>query len=130
MEYDIYMPKLKRIKRQWVYFVLFIILFIMVLGLNSRLSEYFRLSSQQDEMEERINGLISTQIALDTQIAYAESDKAAEEWARTYERKVLPGDQVIIPLPQGTITPEVNYLTTPTPLNFENWQIWWDLFCE
>ena len=102
----------------------------MVLGLNSRLSEYFRLSSQQDEMEERINGLISTQIALDTQIAYAESDKAAEEWARTYERKVLPGDQVIIPLPQGTITPEVNYLTTPTPLNFENWQIWWDLFFE
>ena len=124
------MPKLKRIKRQWVYIVLLLILFIMVLGLNSRLSEYFRLSSQKDEMDERIIGLKSTQVALETQIAYANSDKAVEEWARTYERKVLPGDQVIIPLPLGNITPEVNYLATPNPVNMENWQIWWDLFFE
>jgi cell division protein FtsB len=130
LRYHIIMPKLEQIKRQWVYFVLFLILFIMVLGLNSRLSEYFRLSSQKEQMEERINGLLSTQIAFETQIAYAESDKAVEEWARTYERKVLPGDQVIIPLPEGTITPEVNYLSTPFPVNMENWQIWWDLFFE
>ena len=120
------MPKLKRIKRQWVYIVLLLILFIMVLGLNSRLSEYFRLSSQKDEMDERIIGLKP----LETQIAYADSDKAVEEWARTYERKVLPGDQVIIPLPLGNITPEVNYLATPNPADLENWQIWWGLFFE
>ena len=122
------MPKLKRIKRQWVYFVLFIILFIMVLGLNSRLSEYLRLSSQKKEMDEKLIRLKSTQIALETQIAYADSDKAVEEWARTYERKALPGDQVIIPLPLGSINPEVNYLATPNPVIMENWQIWWDLF--
>jgi cell division protein FtsB len=124
------MPKLKRIKRQWVYFGLLLILFIMVLGLNSRLSEYFRLSSQKDEMDERIIKLKSTQIALETQIAYADSNKAVEEWARTYERKVLPGDHVIVPLPLGNVTPEVNYLATPNPANIENWQIWWDLFFE
>ncbi len=124
------MPKLKRIKRQWVYIVLLFILFIMVLGLNSRLSEYLRLSSQKDEMDERIIRLESTRIALETQIAYADSDKSVEEWARTYERKVLPGDQVIIPLPLGDITQEVNYLATPNPGNLENWQIWWDLFFE
>jgi len=124
------MPKLKRIKRQWVYVVLLLILFIMILGLNSRLSEYLRLSSQKGEMDERIIRLKSTQIALETQIAYADSDKAVEEWARTYERKILPGDQVIIPLPQGDITPEVNYLATPNPVNMENWQIWRDLFFE
>ena len=124
------MPKLTRIKRQWVYVVLLLILFIMVLGLNSRLSEYFRLSSQKDEMDERIIGLKSTQVALETQIAYADSAKAVEEWARTYERKVLPGDHVIIPLPLGNVTPEVNYLATPNTVNMENWQIWWDLFFE
>ena len=124
------MPKLKRIKRQWIYIVLLFILFIMVLGLNSRLSEYLRLSSQKDEMDERIIRLESTRIALETQIAYADSDKAVEEWARTYERKVLPGDQVIIPLPLGDITQEVNYLATPNLGNLENWQIWWDLFFE
>jgi len=124
------MPKLKKIKRQWVYVVLLFILFIMVLGLNSRLSEYLRLSSQRDEMDERIIKLESTRIALETQIAYADSDKAVEEWARTYERKVLPGDHVIIPLPLGDITREVNYLATPNPKDLENWEIWWDLFFE
>jgi len=100
----------------------------MVLGLNSRLSEYLRLSSQKEEMTERISSLQSTQMALETQIAYADSDKAVEEWARTYERMVLPGDQVIIPLPAQDVTPEINYLATPTPADIENWQIWWDLF--
>jgi len=124
------MPKIKRIKRQWVYVVLLLILFIMVLGLNSRLSEYLRLSSQKDEMDQRVIQLKSTQVALETQIAYADSDKAVEEWARTYERKVIPGDQVIIPLPLGNVTQEVKYLAAPTPVNMENWQIWWDLFFE
>ncbi len=124
------MPKLKRIKRQWIYIVLLLILFIMILGLNSRLSEYLRLSSQKDEMDERITRLKSTQVALETQIAYADSNKAVEEWARTYERKVLPGDQVIIPLPLVDATSEVNYLATPNPVKMENWQIWWDLFFE
>ena len=74
--------------------------------------------------------LKSTQVALETQIAYSDSNKAVEEWARTYERKVLPGDQVIIPLSLVNVTPEVNYLATPNPVNMENWQIWWDLFFE
>ena len=117
-------------KRQWVYFVLFFILFIMILGLNSRLSEYFRLTSQKDEMELRIDGLKSTQAAIETQIAFAESDKAVEEWARTYERKILPGDHVIIPLPQGEISQDINYLPTPETILKDNWQIWWDLFFE
>ena len=81
-------------------------------------------------MDERIIRLKSTQVALETQIAYADSDKAVEEWARTYERKVLPGDQVIIPLPLRDVTSEVNYLATPNPTDLENWQIWWDLFFE
>jgi len=124
------MPKIKWIKRQWVYVVSLFILFIMVLGLNSRLSEYLRLSSQKDEMDERIIRLESTRVALETQIAFADSDKSVEEWARTYERKVLPGDQVIIPLPPGNITQEVNYLATPIPSDLENWQIWWNLLFE
>ena len=57
------------------------------------------LSSQRKEMQARIENLESTQVALKTQIAYSGSDKAVEEWARTYERMVQPGDQVIIPLP-------------------------------
>ena len=99
----------------------------MVLGLNSRIAEYFRLTNQRDEMQLRIQNLESTRIALETEIAYANSDKAVEEWARTFERMVQPGDQVIIPLPPENFTPETNYLATPTPKTSENWQIWWEL---
>ena len=81
-------------------------------------------------MTERIVKLESTQIAIETQFAYAKSDKAVEEWARTYEKQVLPGDELIIPLPKESEIPTVNYLAEPTPENSENWQIWWKLFFE
>jgi len=113
--------------KQWIIVALIAILFFMVLGLNSRISEYFRLTSQRDEMQLRIQNLESTRMALATEIAYANSNKAVEEWARTYERWVQPGDQVIIPLPPQDFTPETSYLSTPTPLFDQKWQIWWEL---
>ena len=128
LRYDMHMAWFKGFKAQWIFILLIAILFIMVMGLNSRLSEYFQLTGQRKEMQARIEKLESTKVALETQIAYAGSEKAVEEWARTYERMVQPGDQVIIPLPPGDVTPEINYLATPEPENGENWQIWWDLF--
>jgi cell division protein FtsB len=128
LRYDMHMPGFKGFKAQWIFVILIAILFIMVMGLNSRLSEYFQLTGQRKEMQNRIKNLDATQVALQTQIAYSGSDKAVEEWARTYERMVQPGDQVIIPLPPKDVTPEINYLATPEPENNENWQIWWDLF--
>ena len=121
------MPKFPWIGKRWIFIILIAILFFMVLGLNSRIAEYFRLTNQRDEMQLRIQNLESTRIALETEIAYANSDKAVEEWARTFERVVQPGDQVIIPLPPENFTPETNYLATPTPKTSENWQIWWEL---
>lgn len=118
---------MKKFSGQWIYIVLIGILFFMVLGFNSRLAEYFRLTNQRTEMEKRIENLEATSMALETEIAYSNSDKAVEEWARTYERMGLPGDQVIIPLPPGDITPEFNYVPTTTPQTAENWQIWWEL---
>ena len=81
-------------------------------------------------MADRIMQLESTKIAIETQIAYANSDKAVEEWARTYGKQVLPGDQLIVPLPKENETPDVNYLVVPTPDTSENWQIWWNLFFD
>ncbi len=78
-------------------------------------------------MQLRIENLESTHMAMETEIAYANSDKAVEEWARSYERMVQPGDQVIIPLAPKDFTPETNYLATPTPQSSEKWQIWWEL---
>ena len=122
------MPKIKSIWKRWIFLGLVVILFFMVMGLNSSLSEYFQLTDQRNQMEKRIENLEATQYALETQIAYAKSDKAVEEWARTYQRYVQPGDQVIIPLSPQEVTPEINYLQTPTPGQEEKWQVWWELF--
>ena len=122
------MPKIKGFWKRWIFFGLLIILFFMVMGLNSSLTEYFQLTGQRGQMKNRIENLKATQYALATEIAYAKSDKAVEEWARTYQRHVQPGDQVIIPLSPQEFTPEMNYVQTPTPSQEEKWQIWWELF--
>lgn len=121
------MPVIPKIGKQWIFIVMIAILFFMVLGLNSRIAEYFRLTGQREEMLQRIENLEATQATLKTEIAYANSDKAVEEWARTFERMVQPGDQVIIPLPPKDFTPDINYLATPAPPVGQNWQIWWEL---
>ena len=79
-------PKIKLSGRQWIFVFILFILFLMMLGLNARISEYFRLTGKRREMQARISNLEATSVALQTQIAYAESDKAVEEWARTSER--------------------------------------------
>lgn len=122
------MPKIRTYWKKWIFIFLLVILFFMVMGLNSSLSEFFQLTDQRNQMTERIDNLEATQHALETQIAYADSDKAVEEWARTYERYIQSGDQVIIPLSPEDDTPEVNYLKTPTPSDEENWHIWWEMF--
>jgi cell division protein FtsB len=122
------MPKLNAFWKRWIFLGLIIILFFMVMTLNSSISEYFRLTDQRNQMTARINNLEATQYALETQIAYADSDKAVEEWARTYQRDVQPGDQMIIPVSPIEATQEINYLQTPTPGSEDNWQIWWELF--
>jgi len=122
------MPKIKGFWKRWFFLGLIVILFFMVMGLNSSLTEYFQLTGQRGQMKNRIENLKATQYALATEIAYAKSDKAVEEWARTYQRHVQPGDQVIIPLSPQEITPEMNYVQTPTPSQEEKWQIWWELF--
>jgi cell division protein FtsB len=121
------MPLIPKIGKQGIFIGMIAILVLMVLGLNSRIAEYFRLTGQREEMQQRIEHLEATQAALKTEIAYANSDKSVEEWARTFERMVQPGDQVISPLPPKDFTPEINYLATPAPPAGQNWQIWWEL---
>jgi hypothetical protein len=72
--------------------------------------------------------LEATRSALETEIAYAKSDDAVEEWARQEAGMVQEGDVPIVLLP-----PEE---PIPTPTNqpevvvdeIEKWEIWWELF--
>ena len=122
------MKKYSYDKKQITIIVLVIIFFFMLLGLNSRLSELFRLTDQQTIMQTKVASLKNTDIALNTQIAIATSDLAVEAWARDQGHMAQPGDKVIVPLPPSNVTQDFLYPKTETPTPIENWQIWWDLF--
>jgi cell division protein FtsB len=107
-----------------------VLLVLLMMNLNSRLNEYFHLSSERDRLSTEVGYYSITKVALDTQVAYATSDQAVEDWARDEARMAHPGDQVIVPLTPAnqTIVPEIQ--VTPTPTTIENWEVWWALFFE
>ena len=107
-----------------------VLLILLMMNLNSRLNEYFHLSSERDKLSTEVSSLQMTRIALDTMEAYATSDQAVEDWARDEARMAHPGDQVIVPLTPANQTSEPVIEVTPMPTTVENWQFWWALFFE
>lgn len=107
-----------------------LVLVLMLVSFNNRLGEYFRLSHERDRLETEVAKMQGTQVALETQVAYATSDQAVEDWARDEARMAKPGDKVIVLLTPQTLATEIFTQTTPTPRTVENWEIWWALFFE
>ncbi len=109
-----------------------VLLGLLMMNMNSRLNEYFRLSSERDKLGTEVGYLNATKIALETRAAYATSDQAVEDWARDDARMARPGDKLVVPLTpvNQTLAPEAQQPPTPTPTVVENWQFWWALFFE
>lgn len=101
-----------------------VILFFLVMDLNSRLNELSRLTEQRNDAATAVAKLEGTLQVLQTQQAYAGSQGAVEEWAYNEGHMVRPGEQLVIPIsPPGT-TPEPVFVPTPTVQPVENWEIW------
>ncbi len=101
-----------------------VIMFLLVMDLNSRLNELSRLSSQRDQAATVVAGLEGTLTVLKTQVEYARSEGAVEEWAYSEGKMVRPGEQLVIPLsPPGT-TPQPILIPTATVEPVQNWEIW------
>lgn len=105
-----------------------LVLVLMVMDFNARVEELSLLRRRSGAISSQATAAMQTQLALQTQAAYAGSDRAVEEWARTEGHYIKPGDQAVVPLgipgtllaPMGTPSP-----TTTPPAN---WQVWWNLF--
>jgi hypothetical protein len=105
-----------------------IVLVFVVLEFNRRLEELNLLNKQNEFVQTQATQAIQTQSALQTQVAYAESTNAVEEWARTDGHYIQNGDLPIVPIGEpGTVPIEMN-APTPAPTPMANWQVWWDLF--
>ena len=114
--------------KKTIVFALLVVLILLMMDMNSRLSELHRLSVQRDQMGTEVAQLEETRASLMKKLAYATSEVAVEEWARVYNRLAQPGDEVIIPLPTGRVTPTPVIITTSVPRDLQKWEVWSALF--
>lgn len=116
-------------RRVAVFFGIFVLI-LVVIEFNSRLEELNRLNEQRDETRVMATQAIQTKMALQTQVAYANSTAAVDEWARTEGHYVLEGDQPVIPVVQPGSEPVIAPTVPPVPTPMQNWEVWWKLFFD
>jgi hypothetical protein len=105
-----------------------LVLVFIVLEFNRRLEELHMLDKQNQLVQTQATQAIQTQLALQTQVGYAGSNAAVEEWARTDGHYIKDGDLPVVPLSQPGSPPIESNTPTPIPTQPAKWQVWWDLF--
>jgi hypothetical protein len=105
-----------------------LVLVFIVLEFNRRLEELNMLNGQKHLVQMQATQAIQTQLALQTQVGYAGSNAAVEEWARTDGHYIKDGDLPVVPLSQPGAPPLEAGTPTPIPTQPTNQQVWWDLF--
>jgi cell division protein FtsB len=124
------MPNIPINFRRVAVFLGIFILILAVIEFNSRLEELNRLNDQRDEVRAQATQAVQTQMALQTQVAYAGSTAAVDEWARTEGHYVMEGDQPVIPIVQPGSQPVIVPTVQPVPTPMQNWEVWWRLFFD
>ncbi len=114
--------------RRVLIFVGILVLVLMVVDFNARLEELNLLRKHSQALGVQATQAVQTQVALETQVAYAASDQAVEDWARTEGHMVQPGDEPVVPVGQPGTAPLQQPTPTPAPTPMANWQVWWNLF--
>ncbi len=116
-------------KKQIIIVAGILVLFLLLMDLNNRLTEMNNLVNHRDEISTEVANYQQTASFLETQNAYATSPAAVEDFARNYGRMVKEGEVLLVPVPQGTADPAlIDVEPTPTPIPYSNSQIWWALF--
>jgi len=104
------------------------ILVLVVIEFNTRLRKYDALSSQAEIVRLQATQAMQTQLSLQTQIAYANSDSAADDFARNEGHLVQNGDIPVVPIGPAGSAPIATPTSSPAPTPMQNWELWWWLF--
>ena len=127
------MKSMKRTWLGWKYALIVIglvVLTMLVMDFNNRMAEQRRLSDKREDVAVEATDLMYTQVYLESQIAYATSEAAVQDWAYEEGHMVREGENLVIPLEYPGFTPEVIVIPTITPEPETNFQIWLSLFLE
>ncbi len=118
-------------KFKWQYVLIglgLIVLIAMVVDFNRRMSDLDRLNSQLDTVRVQGTAVMQTQVSLVTQVAYAASTQAVEDWAYQDGRWVRDDEKPIGIVPAGNATPTPAPAASQASAQMPNWRIWWELF--
>src|SRR5574338_1638384 len=121
------MPSLPIHLRRVLIIAAVIVLVLMVADFNRRLEVLNSLNKQAAVRQAQATQAVQTHSALETQVAFAGSTEAVNDWARTEGHYIQEGDQPVVPVGQPGSTPLVSVEPTPTPTPLANWQVWWNL---
>jgi len=108
--------------------ILVIILVLLLMDFNQRMVLLTKLRGQEKQLQEEYAQLEATHNTLLTEIAFASSDKAVEQWAREEAGMVQEGDIPIVLMPPSEPVATQPPPATTTIDRVENWQIWQELF--
>ena len=100
------------------------ILLFLILDFNTRVEGLSRLQHGLSTQQALGTGVVVTQYALETQVAYATSDAAVQEYARNQARLIQPGDNVVIPIAVPGATPAPSATPAPAFGDRSNWDVW------
>jgi hypothetical protein len=105
-----------------------LVLVFIVLEFNRRVEQLNTLNGQYGLMQMQATQELQTQSALNTQVAYAGSNAAVEQWARVDGHYVQDGDLPVVPLGQPGAAPIEANTPVPTPTPMQKWEVWYQLF--
>lgn len=121
------MEKFSANRKQFILIGLLVLSFFLLMDLNSRLGDLFRLTQIRDQYTTEVAALEATEMILVTKIAHATSQAALDEWSRL-QKQGQPGDIPIVPLTAPNVTSQPKVLPTPTVRPIQHWERWWALF--
>ncbi len=122
------MKKFRVFNRRLLWAGALIIIILLMMDFNNRLGEMLRLKDEHAQVSVRLTQLVATRQSLQTQIAYATSDVAVQEWARQEGHMALAGDVPIVPVAPPGSTPTPQVAPTAVVEQAANWQVWNALF--
>lgn len=122
------MKKLNIDYRKFAIYIALITIFFILMGLSTRFNELTKLTEQHYLMQTEVAALRATNIFIETEIGYATSEIAVEEFAREKGYMVKPGEVLIVPYSKNEITPTPVNVPTVVTERLPNWKIWYELF--
>ena len=119
----------KIIKDKRVIVIALVVIFVlMLMDFNQRMVLMSRLRRQEKGLIQVYADLKSTHDALKSEITYANSDEAVEEWAREEAGMIQEGDIPIVLLPQSAPFAKITNQPEVIVDEVEKWEIWQELF--